>query len=78
MGKFIIWEVNASCCLGGMLRGGTGKSIKIEVQAKCGIRAPKSKESKLGVTFLGHTYWTHLEVNDIVGLYSLFRVGTTV
>lgn len=45
MGKFIIWEVNASCCLGRMLRGGKGKSIKIEVQKKCGIRAPKGKVS---------------------------------
>lgn len=51
MGKFIIWEVNASCCLGRMLRGGTGKSIKIEVQTKCGIRAPKSKESKVSIPF---------------------------
>lgn len=78
MGKFIIWKVNASCCLGRILRGSRGKSIKIEVQAKCGEGAPKGKESKVSITFLGHAFWTYLEGNDIIGLYSLFWVGTTV
>lgn len=61
-----------------MLRGGAGKSIKIEQQAKCGIRALKGKESKVSITFLGHTFWTYSERNDIMGLYSLFWVQTTV
>lgn len=51
MGKFIIWKVNASCCLGRVLRGGTGKPIKTEVQAKCGVRVPKGRESKLVLPF---------------------------
>lgn len=39
MWKFVIWKVNVSCCLGRILKGGRGKSIKIERASKMWSRS---------------------------------------